>query len=139
MRYLFSVLLALSLSASAKEAPVNYTLVWPSEQSPVLRFTFGKFVKVGSLATQQSYTVDVTAENLWGKPIPNASFEAHFFSKDNVRIGNGYITLNNVGVKETVKFTLPFGATGAQPASLKIVAVNLPKNSVPLLRPGRYG
>jgi hypothetical protein len=92
-----------------------------------VRFTFGKFVKVGSLASQGSYTVDVTAENLWSKLISSATFDAYFFSKDNVRIGNGYISLNNLGTKETVRFTLPFSATGAQPASLKILAVHVPK------------
>ncbi len=133
MRYALSLLLAISLVASAKEAPT--VILWPSEDHPVLRFTFGKFSKVGSMGSQNSYTVEVTAENLWSKPIPNATFEAYFFGKDNIRIGSGYISLTNVGVHETVKFTMPFSATGAQPATLKLQAVQVPKELGPAAPP----
>jgi hypothetical protein len=124
----------LSLSASAKDAP-STTVLWPSPEKPAIRFTFGKFVKLSSLSTQNSYTVDVTAENLWNKPIPGASFEVYFFSEDNIRIGNGYIALNNVGVKETVRFTMPFGASGAKPVTLKLVATSVPKEFGPATAP----
>jgi len=130
---LFFVLLS-SFSAGAKDAPTT-VMFWPSSEKPVIRFTFGKFVKLGSMASQNSYTVDVTAENLWGKPIPSATFEAYFFSKDNVRIGSGYISLSNLGIRETVRFTLPFGASGAQPATFKIVATQLPKELGPAEAP----
>jgi hypothetical protein len=97
----------------------------------VIRFTFGKFVKLSSMNSQSSYTVDVTADNLWSKPIPSATFEVYFFSKDNVRIGSGYISLNNVGVQEKIRFALAFGASGAQPTTLKIVATHLPSELGP--------
>jgi hypothetical protein len=100
-----------------------------------LRFTFGKFQKIGSVGSQNSYMVDVTAENLWNKPIPNATFEAYFFGKDNIRIGSGYISLSNVGVHEAVKFTMPFSTTGSQPASLKLNATSLPKELGPAAPP----
>jgi hypothetical protein len=133
MKHLLWLLLLSSLSISAKEIPT--TIVWPSEQNPIVRFTFGKYVKLGSVGSQQSYSVDVTAENLWSKPLPGATFDAYFFSKDKVRIGNGYIMLTNVGLKEAVKFTLHFTATGAPPASLKVVPVNLPKELGPAAPP----
>jgi hypothetical protein len=88
---------------------------------------FGKFVRMNSTGSLSAYSMDVRAENLWSKPIPEASFDAYFFGKDNMRIGHGYITLDHVGVGEKVRFTVTFDVTGAQPASLKIVANRVPK------------
>jgi len=125
-----SFVLLFSFTAFAKDAPAT-VILWPSPEKPVIRFTFGKFVKLSSMNGQSSYTVDVTADNLWSKPIPGATFEVYFFSKDNVRIGSGYISLNNVGVQEKIRFALAFGASGAQPTTLKIVATQLPKELGP--------
>ena len=133
VKWTLSLVLLVSLLAIAKESAT--VVVWPSADHPVLRFTFGKFSKVGSMGTQTSYTVEVTAENLWNKPIPNATFEAYFFGKDNIRIGSGYINVTNVGVHETVKFTMPFSATGGQPATLKLQALQLPKELGPAAPP----
>lgn len=131
MKKLLFVLVLIFFSASlvAKDQPL--TILWPSETQPVIRFTFGKFNKVGSMGSQTSYMVDVTAENVWSKPIPSATFDAYFFNKDNVRIGNGYISVTNLGMKETVKFSMPFGTTGGAPASLKLVATHVPKELGP--------
>jgi hypothetical protein len=128
-RVLPFLLLLLSLAAHAKDVPT--TVQWPNDSNPIVRFTFGKFMKAGSVGSMSSYTVDVTAENLWSKEIPNSAFEAYFFSKENVRVGNGYISLNNLGAGEKVRFTVQFSATGAQPATLKIVATMLPKELGP--------
>lgn len=133
MKYVLPLLLALSLVASAKENPT--IVVWPSQEQPVLRFAFGKFAKVGSVGTQNSYTVEVTAENLWSKPIPSATFETYFFGKDNIRMGSGYISVRNLGVHETVKFTMPFSTTGGQPATLKLQALDVPKELGPAAPP----
>jgi PEGA domain len=100
-----------------------------------VRFTFGKFVKGGSMGSLSSYNVDVIAVNLWSKPIPEATFDAFFFAKDNTRIGNGYISLNHMGAGEKVRFTVSFSVTGAQPVSLKIVATHVPKELGPLAPP----
>jgi len=126
MRRVFPfLLLLLSLAVYAKDVPPT-TIQWPSDDHPLLRFSFGKFVKVGSVNNMNAYTVEVTAENLWVREIPNSAFEAYFFSKENVRIGNGYLSLNNLGAGEKVRFTVQFSASGATPASLKIVATMLP-------------
>lgn len=127
MKTLLSIALILvsSIAASAKETP--NTLLWPSNDAPVIRFTFGRFVKIGSTLNQTEFKVDVTAENLWTKPITSAMFDAYFFGRDNVRIGTGYIRLSNVSVNETVRFSLPFTASGSQPSSFKLVATQLPQ------------
>jgi hypothetical protein len=134
MKYVLSFILLFALALQAKEAPATI-IRWPSDEHPVVRFAFGKFVKVNSVGSLSSYTVEVTAENLWAKPIPEASFDAYFFSKENMRIGSGYITLNNLGKGEKVRFTVSFHATGAQPASLKIVANSVPKELGPATPP----
>ncbi|MDR3763387.1 MAG: PEGA domain-containing protein [Acidobacteriota bacterium] len=123
------LLLLLAVPAFAKDQPIIMT--WPSVEKPFVRFTFGKFNKIGSLGNQNSYSVEVVAENLWGKPIPEASFDVYFFSKDNIRIGSGHIYLTQVGVKETVRFVMPFGGAGAQPATLKLSPDRLPKELSP--------
>lgn len=126
MKTLLSIALILlsSVPASAKETA--NTVLWPSDDAPVIRFTFGKFVRVGSTLSQTEFKVEVTAESLWNKPISSAMFDAYFFGRDNVRIGTGYIRLSNIGVNETVRFWLPFNASGAQPVAVKVVATQLP-------------
>ena len=115
MKRLLPLLLLFALATQAKDAPT--TIIWPDSEHPVVRFTFGKFVKGGSMGSLSSYNVDVIAENLWSKPIPEATFDAFFFAKDNTRIGNGYISLNHMGAGEKVRFTVSFSVTGAQPVS----------------------
>ena len=96
-----------------------------------MRFSFGKYTKLGSVGNQGSYAVEVTAENLWTKPLSLATFDVFFFGKDNIRIGSGYISLTNVAPGETVKFTVNFATTGGAPASLKLAANSLPKELGP--------
>ncbi len=70
--FAFAVVL-LALYATAKDQPAQ-VLVWPEQGTPVVRFTFGKFKEVGSLGNQRTYVTDTTAENLWSKRIPDATF-----------------------------------------------------------------
>lgn len=122
---LLALILVSSVAASAKES--SNTLLWPSNDAPVIRFAFGRFVKIGSTLNQTEFKVEVTAENLWSKPISSVMFDAYFFGKDNVRVGTGYIRLSNVSVNETVRFSLPFTTSGSQPVSFKLVATQLPE------------
>jgi hypothetical protein len=96
-RHIASVLtitsaLLLSALAIAKDPPAQ-TLNWPESGTAILRFTFGKFKEIGSLAGTRSYVTDTTAENLWTKPIADATFSLYLYDKNRVRIGEGYITL----------------------------------------------
>ena len=68
----------LFVSAIAKDTPFQ-VITWPPSGSAVLLFSFGKLKEVGSVGHQRSYLVDVTAENLWGKPIKDATFSVYFF------------------------------------------------------------
>ena len=88
--------------------------MWPDSGPSLVRISFGKLKEIASIGNRHSYLIDTTAENLWGKVIPSASFSLYLFDKNKVRIGEGYISLNNVGVGETVKFQVAMDAAGTQ-------------------------
>lgn len=117
-------IVVLSCLSVAKDTPPT-VMVWPSEQQPVVRFTFGKFRQIASRNGERLYETDVKAENLWGKPIPDATFSVDFVGKDKSRIGSGWIGLSRVGVGETVKFKMNF-STVDEPARFTIVATSVP-------------
>lgn len=124
-----SVLL-LTPQALAKDPPAQ-TFDWPESGKPVLRFGFGKFKEIGELAGARSYVTDTTAQNLWTKPIPDATFLLYLYDKNKVRIGQGYITLNNVAPGQTIKFQTTIGASGA-PVSISLAAQSLPAELGPM-------
>jgi PEGA domain len=120
--------------AFPKEKDTPMVLIWPNDTSPVVRFTFGKFVTVGTYKGSNSYETEVTAVNVWGKPIPSATFQVHLVDKNGVRIGEGYISLSQVGAKETLKFKMHVNSEGV-PASLKLFATQVPPELRPLAPP----
>jgi hypothetical protein len=123
----------IAFGADAKDAP-PLVLSWPTDGSPVLRFSFGKFKQVGEHLGQHNFAVDVVAENLWGKPIPRADFSLYLFDKGKTRIGEGYIALSNVRRGETVKFQMNFAASGT-PASMSLAPRTLPPELQSYLAP----
>jgi hypothetical protein len=116
-----------------KDAP-GQVMVWPASGNPVVRFTFGKFKELSSVGTLHNYIIDTTAENLWTKKIPEATFSLYLFDKNKIRIGEGWITLSNMGIAQAVKFQTSVGASGT-PASLEVVARSLPAELQPLAPP----
>lgn len=115
-------ILLLCAGAAAKE-PASTVLTWP-ETKPLVRFTFGKFMKLSSVGNQQNWTVEVTAVNLWTKPM-TASFSLYAFDTKNVRVGEGTLSVNAVGPQQTVKFALYLQTIGA-PSTLAIQPSSLP-------------
>jgi hypothetical protein len=132
LRALLAIFL-LAFSAYAKDQPAQ-VIMWPESGTPVLRFSFGKFKEVGSVGSERTFMTDTTAENLWGKVIPSASFSLYLFDKNKVRIGEGIISLSSVGAKETVKFQTTIAASGA-PATVSLVAKYLPADLGPARPP----
>src|ERR1700734_3606321 len=120
-------LLAVLLLASAAYAkdPAAQVIVWPESGTSVLRFSFGKFKEVGSSGGQHNYVTDTTAENLWTKSIVAANFSLYLFDKNHVRIGEGWISLNNIARGEMVKFQTSFSTSG-NPVSLTLAPRSLP-------------
>jgi PEGA domain len=86
------------------------------------------------LGSQRTYVTDTTAQNLWGKSIPNANFALYLFDKNRTRIGEATITVNNIAPGETIKFQTTITSSGP-PASLSVTARYLPKELDPVAPP----
>jgi hypothetical protein len=95
-------LIVISIAAFAAE-PLQI-LTWPSTGTPILRFTFNKFKDVGSMAGQKTFVADVTAENLSGKLIPSQKFSIYVLDKKQVRIGEAWMQVDNLGPGQSAKF-----------------------------------
>ncbi len=120
-----AVLLGLLLVAGAYAKDEPKVIVWPETNKPVLRFSFGKFQEGPAYGHERNYTCDTTAENLWDKRISLITFSLYLFDKSNIRIGEGFVQVNNVGPGETVKFQTSLHAAGV-PITLKLVPQILP-------------
>src|SRR5256885_4070786 len=132
MRVLSLVIIAVA-AAYAKDPPAQ-VIVWPETGTPVLRFTFGKFKEVGSIGSERSYVTETTAENLWSKPINDASFALYLYDKNKTRIAEASVHVSNVAPRETIKFQTTIGSSGP-PASLSLVARYVPKELGPVAPP----
>jgi PEGA domain-containing protein len=128
----FSILvfcISMLLAATAKDSPVQ-TIVWPESGTTVLRFSFGKFKEVSAVGNQRVYTIDTTAENLWSKTISSANFSLYLFDKSKTRIGEGLVTVTNIGPGETIKFQTTIASSGT-PVSLSLSAQYIPPELKP--------
>jgi len=110
--------------AVAKDQP-GQVLVWPESGKPVLRFTFGKFKETSLGGSRHVYNSDTTAENLWNKKIPLANFSLYLFDKNRVRVGEGYVSVSNIGPGEVVKFQTTVEAAGT-PVMMSLAPQSLP-------------
>lgn len=119
--------------ANAKDPP-PLVINWPTSGTAILRFSFGKFKELSSAGKQHVYTTDVTAENLWGKNISRAEFALYVFDKDKVRIGEGWISVNDMSPAAVVKFQTTITASGTI-SSLQLVPQSLPQELQPALPP----
>ena len=115
------ILLLFTLPALAKDAPPQ-VINWPATGTPVVRFTFSKIRELPGMTTLHGYVLDITAENLSPKLIPDARFTLYLFDKNKVRVGDNVISLTNVGQGETVKFQPTVMVSGV-PVSVSIQEV----------------
>jgi hypothetical protein len=106
-------------------AQSGQVMVWPASGTPVLRFTFEKFKEVGNSGSRHNYTTEVTAENLWGKNIPNATFTLYAYDKSKARVGDAWVTVNDMDPGAVIKFQTFISASG------NIVSLNLVPKSLP--------
>lgn len=118
------LLLILASSSYAKPRP-KYVVLWPSSGTPIVQFTFWKLDELETFPGQRIYTADVEAQNLWNKPIPEATFLLYLFDKNKVRIGDGTMTISNAAPGEVVKFQMNLTATG-KPDSVAVIPTSLP-------------
>lgn len=132
-----TVLLLLASSSSrlqAKETPPQ-VVVWPETGAPVLQFTFPKFRQMGWNGNQRIYVIDTEVKNLSTKMVSQATFDVYLYDKNNVRIGDAWVTISNAAPGDVIKFETNATVSG-QPASVKLApraakSVSLTVNSVP--------
>lgn len=117
---LFVILLSAHLLAKDEPAMV---LLWPSQDNPTLKLTFGRFRNLGGFEGKMSLITDVIVENLSSKVIPQASFSVSLLDKDRIRIGNGLLVVNDLNPGESAKVQFQCESVGP-PATLSIGAKN---------------
>jgi hypothetical protein len=130
---LIFVVMSLAGSLAAKDAPVQI-INWPPTGAPAVRITLGKFKEISSVGGQRTYLVETTAENLWGKKISRLNFNLYLFDKNKTRIGNGWITLENLTPSQAIKFQTTVQSLGS-PASMELSANYVPAELQPLAPP----
>src|SRR5208282_271303 len=128
---LFTILVSCCLVA--KDTPTQ-VVNWPQTGSPVVRITLGKFNQISSVAGQHNYQIDTTSENLWNKKISHLGFNLYLYDKNKIRIGDGWITLDNVSPGQSVRFQTTVHALGT-PVSVEVVANSVPVELQPLAPP----
>jgi hypothetical protein len=121
-------------SVLAAKDPPTQVIDWPQTGAPVVRVTLGKFKEISSVAGQHNYLIDTIAENLWNKKISRLGFNLYLFDKNKVRIGDGWITIENVPPGQSVKFQTTVHALGT-PASVELAVNSVPAELQPLAPP----
>ncbi|HEY2455901.1 MAG TPA: PEGA domain-containing protein [Candidatus Acidoferrum sp.] len=131
-RSVLSILLLVIFAGTslAKDQPAQ-VLVWPATGQPVVRFSLGKFKEIGNTGKLHSYSIDVTAENLWGKRISQADFSLYLFDKDKVRIGDAWLSISDVAPGQVLKFQI-MAQTSGTPVSTVLSPRVLPVELQPL-------
>jgi hypothetical protein len=120
-------------SLVAKDNPAQ-VIIWPQTGAPIVRIGLAKAKELGSISSQRTYIIETTAENLWTKKIAHLGFNLYIYDKNKVRIGDGWVVLDNIGIGQTVKFETTVHTVGA-PASFELSPNSLPAELQPLAPP----
>ncbi len=118
---------------AAKDVP-SQVINWPLNGSTIIRISLGKSKEISSVSSQRNYVIETTAENLWSKKISRIGFNLYIYDKNRVRIGDGWITVENITPGQTVKFETTVHAIGV-PASFELMPNSLPVELQPLAPP----
>jgi len=118
---LLPVLLILAFTLAFAKKP-DLIMMWPPE-NPTLKLTFGTFHEVGSYLGKLSLVSDVTVQNLTAKVMPRASFNVSLLDRNNVRLGNGLLIIEDLNPGQSAKVQFQCSSVG-QPAMLNLAAHN---------------
>lgn len=110
---------------------------WPTT-NPVFQFSIGKLQHEGNYGSQQAWNVEVSVTNVSAKKIGQAGFHLYLFDKKQIRVGEGYIDINNIAPQETIRLTLTATTTGS-PVSFTVAPQRLPADLVGLAPPKPIG
>lgn len=136
-RLLSVLFIFLSVAAFAKDQP-QQVVNWPDATNTIIRITFNHFKEVGGIGNQHTYMSDTVAENLWDRKITAITFTVHVYDKNKTRIGDGFVSLDDVGAKQSVKFATNFSLSG-RPEYVELVPAHLPKELGSLEPPKMIG
>ena len=128
--HILTLILAIMLPGivAGQQQPV----LWPDNDHPILRFTFGKFKDMGgSVGSQRPYAIDTIAENLSTKLVGSEHFIVYVFDKKQIRISDGWMDVTNLNPGQSVKFQMTFMASGT-PVSLKLASGAEPSKQITL-------
>ena len=128
---LLAVLVTSALAA--KDTPTQ-VINWPQTGPAIVRITLGKFNQISSVGGQRNYLIETTAENLWNKRISRLGFNLYLYDKNKVRIGDGWITIENVPPGQSIKFETTVHTLGT-PASAELAVNSVPAELQPLAPP----
>ncbi len=117
----------------ARDTPTQ-VINWPETGPIVVRVTLGKFKELSSISSQRNYVIETRAENLWNKKISHLGFNLYLYDKNRVRIGDGWITLDNIDPGQTVKFETTVHTVGT-PVSVELIPNSVPSELRPLAPP----
>jgi hypothetical protein len=117
----FVLFVVITRFATAKDNEM--VMMWPSTGAATLKVTFGKFRELSSYSGRHDYTEDVTVENVSSKNIPFASFTVYLLDKNQVRIADTILQIQDLGPGQQVREPLQFHSSGI-PASVNLVARN---------------
>jgi hypothetical protein len=120
---LLFVVLSLPVAAVAKDSPTQ-PINWPAN-NPILQFVVDKVTKVSSYGGRQTWMIEVSVKNLSAKRISAARFDLYLVDKQQVRVGDGYLDISNVGPNETIKMNVNADTAGI-PASFTVAPKQLP-------------
>jgi len=115
----FLLVLRIGFAAAQTNSPI--TVLWPSNDKPSLKFTFGPFQQSAIENGQGIFLSDVTAQNVSDQGMPRSVFTVFVSDKNGVRIGRARLQLSEVGPYRTAKAQVQFSAAGA-PAGVTLLA-----------------
>jgi hypothetical protein len=115
----FLLLLGIGLASAQDASPI--TVLWPSNDKPSLKLTFGRFQKSGIVNGDGIFVSEVTAQNVSDQGMPRSVFTIFVSDKDGVRIGRARLQLAEIGPYRTQTAQLQFSASGT-PAGVTLLA-----------------
>jgi hypothetical protein len=126
-----AVLFLISMRALAAE-PQQQVVLWPNAEHPVLRFTFSRFKDLGgSVGSQRPFVTDTTVENLSDKLISSERFTLYVFDRKQIRIGEAWMAVSNLGPGQAVKFQTSMMVSGT-PFTVQVVALSATQKAITL-------
>jgi hypothetical protein len=119
--FLLACYLLLSTFCLAKKQQ-ELVMTWPAG-SPSLRLTFGSFQEMGSYGGKMSLASQVLVQNLTNKAMARASLKISLLDRQNVRIGDGILIIDDLNPGQSAKVQFQCNSVGP-PVALTIAAYN---------------